>query len=154
MDRTNVCPECVPERSASLWRTRPSVCRPADRLEGQIQSDCLRGIGVDDPTLLSSHRTAAMTGPTSTRLRVICPAQSSFPPLSPDPPIRAERVGVQVRQIVGLRRGPERAYPSVGERGPQKQGREMACLGAKAPVWVGGSGLSFPQCRPADLTRS
>ena len=27
--------------------------------------------------------------------------------LSPDPPIRGERIGVQVRQIVGLRRAPE-----------------------------------------------
>src|SRR5262249_60282564 len=30
--------------------------------------------------------------------------------LSLDPPIRGERIGVQVRQIVGRRRGPERAH--------------------------------------------
>src|SRR5215469_15124532 len=74
-------------------------------------------------------------------------------------PNGGEASGGQVPQIVVLRRGPERAYPSVGERGPQKQGREIpgspgnrgggvrisrggvACMGAKAPVWIGGSGL-------------
>jgi hypothetical protein len=65
-----------------------------------------------------------------------------------------------VRQIVVLRRGPERAYPLVGERGPQKQGREMACLGAKAPVRIGGFGLSQARletgttCREKSSSRS
>jgi hypothetical protein len=48
-----------------------------------------------------------------------------------------ERFGVQVVQIVGLRRGPERAHSFVGERGPQKQGREMGRLGAKDPSTFG-----------------
>src|SRR5215472_6531289 len=66
-------------------------------------------------------------------------------------PIGGERFGGQVPQIVGLRRGPERAYSSIGERGPQKQGREipgsprnrgggvriswggMGCMGAEDP---------------------
>src|SRR5262249_6528580 len=48
-------------------------------------------------------------------------------------PIGGERFGGQVPQIVGLRRGPERAHSSMGERGPQKQGREMGCMGAEDP---------------------
>src|SRR5690349_3509875 len=71
-------------------------------------------------------------------------------------------------QIVALRRGPERAHSSMGERGPQKQGREipgspgnrgggvrifwggMGCMGAEDPstvrnqssTWVDPSGPS------------
>src|SRR5215813_7129991 len=48
-------------------------------------------------------------------------------------PIRGERFGGQVPQIVGLRQGPERAHSLMGERGPQKQGREMGCMGAEDP---------------------
>jgi hypothetical protein len=44
-----------------------------------------------------------------------------------------EGFGVQVPQIVGLRRGPQRARPSTRERGPQKQGREMERVGAEDP---------------------
>src|SRR5258708_18442045 len=52
-------------------------------------------------------------------------------------PNGGEAFGGQVPQIVGLRRGPERAYPSVGERGPQKQRREMGCMGAEGPSSFG-----------------
>jgi len=45
-----------------------------------------------------------------------------------------ERFGGQVPQIVGLRRGPERAHSWMGERGPQKQRREMGCMGVKDPL--------------------
>jgi len=44
-----------------------------------------------------------------------------------------ERFGGQVPQIVGLRRGPQRAHSSMGERGPQKQGREMGYMGVEDP---------------------
>src|SRR5258708_26411206 len=52
-------------------------------------------------------------------------------------PNGGEAFGGQVPQIVGLRRGPERAYPSVGERGPQKQDRDMGCMGAEGPSSFG-----------------
>src|SRR5215469_11638933 len=52
-------------------------------------------------------------------------------------PNGGEASGGQVPQIVVLRRGPERAYPLVGERGPQKQGREMGCMGAVGPSSFG-----------------
>src|SRR5215471_18791539 len=44
-----------------------------------------------------------------------------------------ERFGGQVPRIVGLRRGPERAHSSMGERGPQKQRREAGCMGVEGP---------------------
>src|SRR5499427_6178746 len=63
-------------------------------------------------------------------------------------PIGGERFGVRVPQtrgpreirdfvgweIVGTRRGPQRAHSSMGERGPQKQGREMGCMGVEDPA--------------------
>src|SRR5215472_7081631 len=65
-------------------------------------------------------------------------------------PIGGEVFGGQVPQIVGLRRGPERAHSSMGERGPQTrgpreiedfvgwemQGREMGCMGAEDPLAI------------------
>ncbi len=52
-------------------------------------------------------------------------------------PNGGEAFGGQVPQLVVRRRGPERAYPLVGERGPQKQGREMGCMGAEGPSSFG-----------------
>src|SRR5215470_16657738 len=49
-------------------------------------------------------------------------------------PIGGERFGGQVPQIVGLRRGPQRAHSSMGERGPEEQGREMECMGVEDPT--------------------
>src|SRR5215472_17643318 len=58
-------------------------------------------------------------------------------------PARSAGSGTRVPQIVVGRRGPERAYPLVGERGPQTgtqapqglggAGREMGCMGAEGP---------------------
>ena len=44
-----------------------------------------------------------------------------------------EGFGGQVPQIVALRREPVRAHSLMGERGPQKQGREMGCMGVEDP---------------------
>jgi len=51
-------------------------------------------------------------------------------------PIGGEGFVGQVAQIVGLRRGPERAHLSMGERGPQKQAREMGCMGDEGPSTI------------------
>src|SRR5258708_2842159 len=60
-------------------------------------------------------------------------------------PNGGEAFGTRVPQIVGLRRGPERAYPSVGERGPQKQRRDMGCMGAEGPSSFGISHLDVEE---------
>src|SRR5205807_7875583 len=54
-----------------------------------------------------------------------------------------EEFVVQVLQVVGRGRAPERSLSPIGERGAEDPGREMACLGAKAPAWTGGSGRSL-----------
>src|SRR5205085_7788275 len=44
---------------------------------------------------------------------------------------RLGALGTRVPQIVVVRRGPQRAHLSMGERGPQKYGREMGCMGVE-----------------------
>jgi hypothetical protein len=46
----------------------------------------------------------------------------------------AERLGVQVPQIVVRLRAAERSLSDMGERAAEDPGREMGCLGAKDPA--------------------